>query len=61
MTILKEVKIQIVWPVENFKSFEIHLHFVCQPASVRPTSDRSTGPGFSDDAEYQCAITDLLF
>ena len=61
---LKEVKIQIVWPVENFKNFKIHPHFVCQPASqpaVRPTSGRSTGPAFSDNAEYQCAITDLLF
>ena len=34
ITILKEVKIQIVWPVENFKNFEIYLHFVCQPASL---------------------------
>ena len=58
---VKGSKIQIVWllSVENFKNFEIHLHFVCQlvsqPASqpaVRPTSGRSTGPAFSHNAEY---------
>ena len=31
-----------------------------QPAII-PTSGGSTGPAFSDNAEYQCTITDLLF
>ena len=69
MTILKEVKIQIIWPVENFKNFKIHPHLsasqpVCQPASlpaVRSTSGRNMSPAFSHNAEYRCAITDLLF
>ena len=64
ITILNEVKIWIVKPVDNFKISKIHLHFVCQPASqpaVRPTSARSMGPVFSVNAEYQCATTDLLF
>ena len=61
--ILNEIKIQIIHPIENLKSFEIHPYFVCQSACLPAISSISGGRIGSvlfHNARYQCTTTDLL-
>ena len=50
--------------IMNFKKFENHLDFVCQPAcrtAVRPGSARCTAPEIQHSKGYPFPFTKLLF
>ena len=54
------MKIQIVWPAENFKSFENEQYFVYL-SHVRPCCTKRAGPVFCQHVENQIFITNMVF
>ena len=66
--LFNKAKCRLFRSIMNFKKFENHLDFVCQPASqpacrtaVRPGSARCTAPEIQHSKGYPFPFTKLLF
>ena len=61
---LNEVKTRIFQPTGNFKTFEIYLYFVCQPAclpAIRPSYGKCRAPEISHNKGNGGGFTKMLF
>ena len=62
--LFNKAKCRLFRSIMNFKKFENHLDFVCQPAcrtAVRPGSARCTAPEIQHSKGYPFPFTKLLF